>query len=71
MWLSGLRMSQTEGWLKSPKLLVYLASRRDSDEAHVGRQRERARVAGDEIRGSGGLDHVGPPKHRKGSAFHS
>ena len=35
---------------------MYLVSRRDSDEAHVGRQKERARVVQNEI---GGLDHEG------------
>lgn len=46
-------------------------SRRKSDEARVGRaDGERVRVAGDETRGSRGLGHIQPPKHRMGSGFH-
>lgn len=32
-------------------------------------ERERARVAGEEIRGHGGLDLVGPPNTEKALAF--
>lgn len=38
---------------------MYLVSRRDSDEAHAGRQKERARVVQNEIGGRGGLDREG------------
>lgn len=63
-------MSQTEGGHQSPEPSVYLASMRDSDEAHGGKEGGRASESGGEVRGSGGLDHVGPPEHRRVLAFH-
>lgn len=43
--------------------------RKDSDRPMWEGQRERAGVAGEEIRGSGGLDHVVPPNTGKAPAF--
>lgn len=46
-----------------------LVRRKDSDRPMWEGQRERAGVAGEEIRGSGGLDHVVPPNTGKAPAF--